>query len=106
MSYDPQPIVFKISKTVRSSRHHFHLRMEPLSNAIALAKPPHGDDRFEPGSQCFCQLVERTNTESLYQFQKTRQLTLRCFSVQRFEQQKADEFLFSLVQRVEHRVFA
>lgn len=58
MGHDSHSVVFKVSKSVGSTGHHFHLVMEPFIGSIALVETPHGDNGLQPSGQRFSECPE------------------------------------------------
>src|SRR5690606_32090420 len=52
LGQDPQPVILKISKSIGTTREHFHFGVEALGNAVGLGKAPHPHDGFQPRSEC------------------------------------------------------
>ena len=41
MGHYSNSVIFEVSKTIRSSRYHFHFVVEAFSDAVISGKPPH-----------------------------------------------------------------
>src|SRR5690606_32232737 len=51
LGQDPQPVIFKIPKAIRTTREHFHFGMESLGDAVGLGETPHRHNGFKPRAQ-------------------------------------------------------
>src|SRR5690606_26363154 len=63
LGQDPQPVIFKIPKAIRTTREHFHFGMESLSDNVGLGETPHRHNGLKPRAQRLRQATRRAVLE-------------------------------------------